>query len=173
MFYRNNHSNEIFVFAAMLLQLQFIFVAIAHTYTMKLFYLLLAAAFPSLAVASVEYFTSVMNGAQSGCYKSEALGNAVATLSGSRFCINLSYIGLSSPELYSHIHGPATVGISNTADVLYTLSTGAVKTPAKGDCFQITESEKKDLMKGLWYFNVHTKQCPNGEIRGQIFPVAM
>ncbi|GKY99039.1 hypothetical protein MPSEU_000859600 [Mayamaea pseudoterrestris] len=139
---------------------------------MKLFYLLLATVLPSLA-AAVDYYSALLNGAQSGCYESEALGNAVVSLRGSNLCVFLSYTGLSTPELYSHIHGPAKVGIASTADVLYTLSKGTVKTPAKGNCFTITPSEKKDLNRGLWYFNVHTDQCPGGEIRGQIFPIAM
>lgn len=140
---------------------------------MKLFSLLIALLLPAFSLAAAEYYTAILSGAQNGCYKSEALGNAVLTLRDSRLCINLAYTGLSSKEAASHIHGPAKVGVNSVADVIFTLSGGAVKTPATGDCFTLTNAQEKDLMKGLWYFNVHTAACPNGEIRGQIFPVAM
>ncbi|GKY92231.1 hypothetical protein MPSEU_000194300 [Mayamaea pseudoterrestris] len=140
---------------------------------MKLFCLLLAAVLPSFAFAHAYYFTSLLSGAQNGCYKSEALGNAVVTLKGLRMCVNLAYTGLSGPEMYTHLHGPAEVGIGNTGDVILVLSSEPVKTPATGDCYDITPAQKKELMKGRWYFNVHTDMCPDGEIRGQIFPVSI
>jgi hypothetical protein len=32
----------------------------------------------------------------------------------------------------------------------------------------ISESQYPDLMANRWYFNIHTKAAPGGEIRGQL-----
>lgn len=95
-----------------------------------------------------------------------ALGNALVTYDDftNQLCANLTYSGLTGPELFSHIHGPAPIGA--TADVLFTLSTGQIKT----DCFQLTNVQEAYLESGLLYFNVHTQACQPGEIRGQILP---
>ena len=97
---------------------------------------------------------------------SDAMGNAVATFNPNNrnFCINLSYSGLSEMEVAAHIHGPAPVG--ENAPVLYTLSMD----PIKNDCVKLTRREARQLSRGEFYFNIHTAQCPAGEIRGQILP---
>ena len=33
---------------------------------------------------------------------------------------------------------------------------------------QLTDAQIADLKNGKWYFNVHTKATPAGEIRGQV-----
>jgi hypothetical protein len=99
---------------------------------------------------------------------------AVLTLRRSKLCVNMAYSGLSqSPEGASHIHGPAGVGADREADVLFTLSSGEVKNPSTGDCFTITSEQSKQLLAGSWYIAVHTTQCGQGELRGQIFPVSI
>jgi hypothetical protein len=109
------------------------------------------------------YF-SVLSAAQepNGC-ESTALRNAVATFFEDQLCVAVSYSGLSGPELFSHIHGPAPIGEENA--VLFTLSTGTIK----NDCFTLDHALERQLKKGLLYFRVHSEQCPGGEIRGQIF----
>jgi hypothetical protein len=78
----------------------------------------------------------------------DALGNAVATLVGYKFCIFLSYSGLSGPEESSYIHGPAPIG--ENASVLFgPLSTGTVK----NDCFYLDDEQIGYLEKGYLYFN--------------------
>jgi hypothetical protein len=110
-------------------------------------------------------YTSVINAAQEVplCFSS-ALGNAVATVEDDLFCIALSYDGLSGPELFSHVHGPAAIG--EAGPVIFTLDLDTQKT----QCFYITDDEYADLNDKLWYFNIHSEQCPSGEIRGQILP---
>ena len=106
---------------------------------------------------------SVLNAAQdvTPC-DSTALGNAMATLENNRFCIFLSYSGLSSSESASNIRGPAELNAE--ADVLFTLSSGT----SKNDCFDLSAEDISDLYDGLLYFNIETPACPEGEIRGQI-----
>jgi hypothetical protein len=111
------------------------------------------------------YF-AVISAAQEvpGCMSS-ALGNAVATVEDDKFCIALSYDGLSGLELFSHIHGPAAIG--ETGPVVFTMALSTQKT----ECFELTKDNKKNLEDGLYYFNVHSDMCPDGEIRGQIIPL--
>jgi hypothetical protein len=110
------------------------------------------------------YF-SVINAAQEvPLCSSSALGNAVATVEDGRFCIALSYNGLSGTELFSHVHGPAAIG--EAGPVIIPLNTGTQKT----QCFDITDEGVDDLDDKLWYFNIHSEMCPSGEIRGQILP---
>jgi hypothetical protein len=96
-----------------------------------------------------------------GCMSSAA-GNAIATVKGDQFCIKLSYDGLSGPELFSHVHGPAAVG--ETGPVVFTMALSTQKT----QCFTLTEDNKMNLENELYYFNIHSEMCPGGEIRGQI-----
>ena len=44
---------------------------------------------------------------------------------------------------------------------------GSLASPFKGST-TITDAQAKDLMDGRWYFNLHTRANPDGEIRGQI-----
>ncbi len=34
----------------------------------------------------------------------------------------------------------------------------------------MTEQQAADLIAGQWYFNIHTAQNPDGELRGQVLP---
>lgn len=95
-----------------------------------------------------------------------ALGNALLAYDGDWLCVQLTYDGLSGPELFSHIHGPAPIG--ETGPVLFSLSMGQIKR----DCFQLSEEEEAFLEAGLLYFNVHSDSCQPGEIRGQILPAS-
>ena len=97
----------------------------------------------------------------------EALGNAVSYYDKRRrrFCINLSYYGLSGSETDSYIRGPAYVGEHHGRN-LYKLPNGHIKNA----CFHIDRDEERDLYKGLWYFQIHSSKCDDGELRGQILP---
>lgn len=109
------------------------------------------------------YF-SLLNPAQEtpACPTSTALGNAILTYMDMKLCIRLSYTGLSDVELFSHIHGPAM--IDATAGVLFTLGMDTNKV----ECFTLTTEQEGFLMAGMLYFNIHSEECPGGEIRGQI-----
>jgi hypothetical protein len=116
-----------------------------------------------------DYFALISNTYQEvpACMSSTlSSGNAVATVRDDLFCIRLSYDGLSSSEVISHVHGPAAVG--ETGPVIFTIDTNT----EKAQCFELTKDQKKDLDDELWYFNIHSEKCPNGAIRGQILPLA-
>jgi hypothetical protein len=86
---------------------------------------------------------------------SSALGgsNAIAMVRENRFCIKLSYDGLSGQELISQVHGPAAVG--ETGPAIFAMRTSTEKM----QCFDVTKDQKKDLDDELWYFNVHSEKC--------------
>jgi hypothetical protein len=84
------------------------------------------------------------------------------------FCIKFSYTGWSSgsPDLFSHIHGPAAAG--RTGPIIFFMDTNT----DKKQCFELTKDQmKEDLYDELWYFDIHSKVCANGAIRGQILPL--
>ena len=79
-------------------------------------------------------------------------------------------------EIASHIHGPAAPG--ENADILIDLGTGQLKEGMAdldlvADCSGDPEACEADLLAGLWYVNIHSTEHENGEIRGQILPVAV
>ena len=81
----------------------------------------------------------------------------------------VNYSGLSGDATMAHIHGPAAKGANS--GVVHDL-TPVLKKSASGnfsDSVKIGEKIKEDsLLAGSYYFNIHTKKNPGGEIRGQI-----
>jgi len=77
--------------------------------------------------------------------------------------INLTFSGLTSPQNASHIHAPAPPG--QNAGIIINLNPDTQTTN-----FQTTllPMQRDALAAGMAYFNVHTVNFPNGEIRGQI-----
>jgi hypothetical protein len=96
---------------------------------------------------------------------SSALGSVIATVRDDSFCIKLSYDVLGSPELFSHVHGPAAVG--ETGPVIFTMDTNTQQM----QCFELTKEQIQDLDDELWYVNIHSEKCPDVAIRGQILPL--
>ena len=80
-----------------------------------------------------------------------------------------TYQGLSGPATMAHFHGPAAAGAN--APPVVVVGDNA-KLPIGGSV-RLTEQEMEDLLAGKWYFNVHTAQYPDGEIRGQLVSGAM
>ena len=79
------------------------------------------------------------------------------------FSYTVTYAGLTGPAVAAHFHGPAATG-ANAPPVI------AIKdlaSPIKGSAM-LTADQMADLQAGKWYFNVHTKAHPGGEIRGQL-----
>jgi hypothetical protein len=73
------------------------------------------------------------------------------------------YADLSGPALAAHFHGPADAGASAPPVVMVSDPSNPI-----GGTAILTNSQIDDLMAGKWYFNVHTKAHPTGEIRGQV-----
>ena len=84
---------------------------------------------------------------------------------------NVTCSDLSSPVTMAHFH-VGTVG-SNGKPVVWLTKVGSTSTaiegPIKGES-TLTPDEAKDFVAGNLYINVHTKDHPNGEVRGQVMP---
>ena len=77
---------------------------------------------------------------------------------------NITYDGLTGPATAAHFHGPASPG-ENAPPVVPI--EGDLASPIIGEA-TLTEEQAADLQAGKWYFNVHTAQYPDGELRGQL-----
>jgi hypothetical protein len=80
----------------------------------------------------------------------------------------VTYKGLSGDAVAAHFHGPADAGANGGVEVPMTVS----KSPIKGDA-TLTDAQAADLAAGKWYVNIHTKESPAGEIRGQVTATMM
>ncbi|KVL90237.1 CHRD domain-containing protein [Burkholderia stagnalis] len=78
-----------------------------------------------------------------------------------------TYESLTGPATAAHFHGPAPVG--QNAGVQVPIPKDGLASPIKGSK-ELTDTQVTELMAGKWYFNVHTKEHPSGEIRGQVLP---
>jgi hypothetical protein len=76
----------------------------------------------------------------------------------------VDYSGLTGPAVAAHFHGPAPAG--KPAPIEVPLKP-PLDSPMKGSA-SLTDSEAKDLMEGMMYFNIHTAAHKGGEIRGQV-----
>lgn len=75
---------------------------------------------------------------------------------------NISFTGLTTPEINAHTHGPAPECIN--AGVVQPLPPGNPKVGS----YVLTPAQQADMIAGLHYVNIHSEAHPGGEIRGQI-----
>jgi hypothetical protein len=81
----------------------------------------------------------------------------------------ISYSGLSGPVTMAHFHGPAAKGESAGAKISLTKQGSPAENPIKGHA-TLTPEQAQEFSAGKWYVNLHTKDHPGGEIRGQVLP---
>ena len=79
------------------------------------------------------------------------------------------YSGLSSPAIGAHFHGPVSyLGLTPEENAPIQVGTpGNLASPFHGVA-KIDDTQAKDLKDGRWYFNLHSKVFPAGEIRGPV-----
>ncbi len=75
----------------------------------------------------------------------------------------LDYSGLSSDATAAHFHGPADPG--ENAPPVVPLEEFADGSEGSAE---LTEEQAEVLRAGKMYFNLHTENNPNGELRGQV-----
>jgi CHRD domain len=118
-------------------------------------------------------FSAVINSGQEpppNTNTSPAFGVALVTFNAEtgELCFSISYeeFRLTSEETVAHFHAPGPPGVN--ADVIIPLPPGS----PKNGCVtpDLTEDQRRDLFRGLWYVNIHTANNPGGEIRGQVIP---
>lgn len=83
---------------------------------------------------------------------------------------DISFSGLSSQATMAHFHGPAAAG-KNAGVKVWLSQKGNMEmtSPVKGEA-TLSPDEAKMFEAGDMYINVHTKDHPGGEIRGQVVP---
>jgi hypothetical protein len=97
------------------------------------------------------------------------LGRVTLNPAMNQITVSLSYTGLGSNAIAAHIHGSATSVPGQTAPIIFDLMpTGGTSGTNTATTFAITPAQVALLQSNLMYFNVHTVNNPNGEIRGQI-----
>ena len=81
----------------------------------------------------------------------------------------VTYSGLPSAPIGAHFHGPVSyLGLTPEENAPIQVATpGDLASPFRGVA-KIDNDQAKDLKDGRWYFNVHSKNFPAGEIRGPI-----
>lgn len=80
----------------------------------------------------------------------------------------VSYSDLSSPATMAHFHHGAR-GHNGPVVIWLTKKGEPVSSPIVGKA-TLSSTEAKEFEAGDWYINVHTKDHPEGEIRGQVVP---
>ena len=85
---------------------------------------------------------------------------------------NVTCENLSSEVTMAHFHGPAGMGKNAGVKLWLSKKGSAVNGPITGEA-TLSEADAKEMMAGDWYINVHTKDHPGGEIRGQVVPAGM
>ncbi len=89
-------------------------------------------------------------------------GSGTATLDPNNlFSWNISFSGLSAPELAAHFHLGAP-GVSG--DIVLPLPTGSPKIGSQ----TVDPNQAADILANLWYANIHNATSIGGEIRGQV-----
>ncbi|KAA0997359.1 CHRD domain-containing protein [Paraburkholderia panacisoli] len=83
---------------------------------------------------------------------------------------NIRFSGLSSQATMAHFHGPAPAG-KNAGVKVWLSQKGSMEmtSPLSGQA-TLSPDDVKMFEAGDMYINVHTKNNPNGEIRGQVVP---
>lgn len=81
----------------------------------------------------------------------------------------VTYEGLTGDATAAHFHGPASP--EENAPPVVPIE-GDLASPIEGSA-TLTEEQATQLQDGMWYFNVHTAQYPDGEIRGQLMAGSM
>jgi len=81
----------------------------------------------------------------------------------------VTYSGLATAPIGAHFHGPVSyLGLTPEENAPIQVGTpGSLGSPFHGVA-KIDETQAKDLKDGRWYFNLHSKQFPAGEIRGPV-----
>lgn len=114
---------------------------------------------------------------------SNALGVAFMTFNErtKELCYSISYTALVGTETAAHFHGPTgpgPAGPGTISPVVFFISSKSptppspspLGSPKTGCVGPFDRNQRNDLLKGLFYINVHSTTFGGGEIRGQVLP---
>lgn len=125
----------------------------------------------SLAQAAPVSFDVPLTGAQQvPPVQTTGSGSAAVTFDPATRVVtwNITFNGLSSQATMAHFHGPAAAG-KNAGVKVWLSKHGSMEmtSPVSGQA-TLSPDEAKMLEAGDMYINVHSKDHPGGEIRGQV-----
>ena len=126
----------------------------------------------TLAQAAPVSFQVPLTGAQQvPPVQTAGSGNADLTYDASTRVVtwDISFSGLSSQATMAHFHGPAAAGKNAGVKVWLSQKGNEVTSPISGQA-TLSPDDAKMFEAGDMYINVHTKDHPGGEIRGQVVP---
>ena len=102
---------------------------------------------------------------------SQAQGQMTGTLDTDTNTVewSVTYKGIVTPVIGAHFHGPVSyIGSTSEENAPIQVGTpGSLASPFHG-LAQIGDTQARDLKDGRYYFNVHSKEFPAGEIRGPV-----
>jgi hypothetical protein len=127
----------------------------------------IALAVPTVANAESIAFTADLKGSSEvPPNDSQGTGSVEATFDteSKAFAWTIEYSGLTGDATAAHFHGPAAPD-ANAGPVVPI--EGSLASPIEGEA-TLTDEQASQLQDGMWYFNVHTAQYPDGELRGQV-----
>jgi|tagenome__1003787_1003787.scaffolds.fasta_scaffold20522998_2 hypothetical protein len=138
---------------------------------------LVAVAVPTALAASSKYKATLSGSAEQPKSDSKAKGTATFTVASNNKSIKytIKASGLSGSVQAAHIHfgkpgkaGPVVVNICPKPCSLPKSGTLTSKQFKKAPGVSSFSAAVKDLKKGQAYVNLHTKEYPAGEVRGNI-----
>ncbi len=127
-----------------------------------------ATVVPANAGATKTFIAVINSGQEVPPNSSNSFGNAhlIFDKTTDMLCFSISYSALTGAESAAHFHGPASAG--SNAGVQFGLPPGS---PKNGCVEPLSNQQRKDLEKGLFYINIHSNMWPGGEIRGQVLQI--
>lgn len=133
---------------------------------------LVGVAWAGLAYAQPVSFSVALTGAQQvPPVQTAAVGKADLTYDATTRVVtwSIAYSGLSSPATMAHFHGPAGAGANGPVAIWLNKQGGPADSPITGSA-TLSPAQAEQFAAGQWYINVHSKDHPSGEIRGQVTP---
>ena len=92
------------------------------------------------------------------------IGNATATLSGSKLSITGSFEGLLSPATMAQLHAAVAAGVRGP--VIGELTIAKATSGSLSGSFDLTPQQLENLHKGGLYIQIHSEKAPDGVIWG-------
>ena len=126
----------------------------------------LLALAPAAYAATETYMADLKGAGEVPAVDSKGTGTLTATYDTAtkKLTYTVTYKDLSGPAAAAHFHGPADAKTNAGVVVpVKEITPGTLKGEAT-----LTDAQAADLQAGKWYFNIHTKAHPGGELRGQL-----
>jgi hypothetical protein len=123
----------------------------------------------AVALAAPVSFTVALTGAQQvPPVQTSGTGTANLTYNSATREVtwSVTYSGLSGDPTMAHFHDGAQ-GDNGPVMIWLSKKGAPVSSPITGQA-KLTAAQAKQFTSGMWYINIHTKEHPAGEIRGQV-----